>query len=465
MDGTSSVCDNAVDMGVRKWLESAVRIGTSWIPGVGTAVDEALKHGADRRRAKAARATLLDVEDRRWHPDSSPAALLRADFGVVPFHGREQELGNLSEWCEGTGDARRLPSGEIPPVALRLYTAPGGYGKTRLLRRFARWRRNVGWEAGFLGESKLAEVGGAEGVSGGTAALFGEATKPLLLVLDYAESRPGEVAAVVTAARESRRERVRLVLLARSDGDWWDQLHRAGDGVGDFFQGPATEGPLPLAPLTDSPETRQEVFEEAVAAFAKQLPKLPKLAPDARLPVDGEEDGEDFDRVLMIHAAALAAVEGEAVPTGGLLDWLLSREERGLERVREKHAGLGNDLQPAMAQAAALLTLAQGADSRSETLEILSRVPDLGDQSRARRKQVAEALHVLYRGRRWCDGVEPDLVGEHLVRRELEAAPPSPTATPSARCWRRRRGRGRSQHSSRPTSPTRPPLSGRRARS
>ena len=387
-------------MRLTKWVGSLLKIATSWIPGLGTAVEEGLDHWSERQDRRSLMASLLDLEEQTWRPDASPAALLRADFGVVPFHGRESELQDLTRWCDGDR-----------PLALRLYTAPGGFGKTRLLRHFVRIRRDAGWDAGFLPEAALSEQA--------ASTLLGEGRKPLLLVLDYAESRGSEVEAVVLAAQDTPRPRVRMVLLARAEGDWWSELKRAGDGVGDFFQGPSVEGPMLLLPLTDSIEARRVSYQNAFRAFAMVLGKNQDTVMSTDLPLDHE----DFERVLLVHAAALAAVEGEQVPSDDLLDWLLMREERGIDRVRERQAGLGPEIQRATYHAAALVTLAQGAGSRDETVEIISRAPSLEDQPRARREQVAEVLHVLYKGRRWCDGVEPDLVGEHLVAWCLRDAP------------------------------------------
>lgn len=386
-------------MRLPKWFGSLLKIGTSWIPGVGTAVEEGLEHLQERHDRSLLLTSLLDLEEQTCRPDASPAALLRADFGVVPFHGREAELQDLTLWCDS-----------VRPHALRLYTAPGGFGKTRLLRHFVRIRRGE-WDAGFLREGVLKQ----DAIS----ALLGEGKRPLLLVLDYAESRTSEIEAVVRAAANTPRPQLRIVLLARAEGDWWRELKRAGDGVGDFFQGPAVEGPLTLPPLTDSLEARRASYQNAVHAFQSILGKQEDAALLTTYP---QLDHEDFERVLLVHAAALAAVEGEQVDSDDLLDWLLRREERGLDRVRAKQAGLGPEIQRATYHAAALVTLAQGADSRDETVEIISRAPSLKDQPRARREQVAEVLHVLYKGRRWCDGVEPDLVGEQLVAWHLHDA-------------------------------------------
>ncbi len=386
-------------MRLHKWVASALKVATSWIPGVGTAVEEGLEHWKSEQERRSLIAGLLDTQEQTWRPDASPAALLRADFGVVPFHGREAELQDLARWCDTDMS-----------LALRLYTAPGGFGKTRLMRHLVRLRGAAGWDAGVLPEI----LPGEQPLS----VLLAEGGKPLLLVLDYAESRRSHIEAVVTAARDAARSRVRVILLARAEGDWWHELKRAANGVGDFFQGPSVEGPIPLLPLTSSIEARRFSYQSAIHAFAKILGKT-----HSALRTVPALDHEDFERVLLVHAAALAAVEGEQVPSHGLLDWLLTREEAGIDRVREKQAGLGPEIQRAIHHAAALLTLAQGSDSRDETVEIISRTPSLQDQPRARRDQIAEILHVLYQGRKWCDGVEPDLVGEHLVERHLRDNP------------------------------------------
>src|SRR6202008_2750023 len=383
-----------------KWAESLLKVGTSWIPVLGTAVEEGIDRWNERLDRRSLLASVLDRKEQSWRPDASPAALLSADVGVVPFYGREAELQDLDRWCDA--DA---------PLALRLYTAPGGFGKTRLLRHCVSVRAAARWDAAFLPEAALSDTA--------VSALLVEGRKPLLLVVDYAERRRGDLIAGLLAARSKSRPRVRIVLLARAAGDWWIELKRAGGGVGDFFQGPAVEGPFSLPPLTDSVEARRESYENAVRAFSDQLGRDEAAA----LSTDPPLHHEDFERVLLVHAAALAAVEGEQVPSDELLDWLLAREERGIDRARERQAGLGLEMQRATRHAAALVTLPQGADFRDETVEIISRAPGLRDQPRARREQVAEVLHALYHGRRWCDGVEPDLVGEHLVGRCLGDAP------------------------------------------
>ena len=73
-------------------------------------------------------------------PIALDSMLLRADYGVVPFHPqRAAEIGELVAWCER--DAR---------VSVRLLHGPGGTGKSRLLVEVTDRLRRRGWQAGFL---------------------------------------------------------------------------------------------------------------------------------------------------------------------------------------------------------------------------------------------------------------------------------------------------------------------------
>ncbi|MBF0304696.1 MAG: hypothetical protein HQL41_03475, partial [Alphaproteobacteria bacterium] len=74
------------------------------------------------RRAALAEvcASVLRPPEMAPTPDG-PAAMLRAEAELVPLIGREPVLADIAAWCET--DQR---------VAIRLYTGPGGTGKTRL---------------------------------------------------------------------------------------------------------------------------------------------------------------------------------------------------------------------------------------------------------------------------------------------------------------------------------------------
>jgi len=76
----------------------------------------------------------------------SPSHLLRAGSSALPCWEREAELSDLEGWCKD----------EEKRVSVRLYTGPGGCGKTRLMIEAVKNQSKQGWIAGFL-KKKLPE--------------------------------------------------------------------------------------------------------------------------------------------------------------------------------------------------------------------------------------------------------------------------------------------------------------------
>ena len=136
----------------------------------------------------------------------SPAALLNARYEVVPFFEalRQRELEILDTWCR-----------EDHAASVRLLVGPGGTGKTRLLIHFSSTLRAAepAWHAGFLPEGATAED---------LDRLLAD-DRPTLIVVDYAESRPGllDVLRRLAARPADARAPCRVVLLARDVGDWY----------------------------------------------------------------------------------------------------------------------------------------------------------------------------------------------------------------------------------------------------
>ncbi|MFP2926801.1 hypothetical protein ACLESO_16695, partial [Pyxidicoccus sp. 3LG] len=102
--------------------------------------------------------------------NAPPSALLNARHEVAPFHGRKTIIAELDTWCD-----------EGPPVSVQLLHAEGGAGKTRLAIEWVRIRREQGWTAGFLPEE----------VPENWLENLWSLGKPILGVLDYAESHSG----------------------------------------------------------------------------------------------------------------------------------------------------------------------------------------------------------------------------------------------------------------------------------
>ena len=129
-------------------------------------------------------------------PDS-PAGLLRADAATTPFRARP-ELAELTDWCRKPGWS-----------STRLVAGAGGQGKTRLARHLAAQLAGDGWAA-----VALAEQVGADDI-----AVLAEVTVPTLVIVDYAEGRTHQLDALIQAMDRAE-AKVRLLLLARADGEW-----------------------------------------------------------------------------------------------------------------------------------------------------------------------------------------------------------------------------------------------------
>lgn len=217
-----------------------------------------------------------------------PSRLLRAAHQVVPFTGRRHDLDRLTDWREDP--ATRL--------GVRLLHGPGGQGKTRLAAHFAELSRRAGWTVwqAVLNEAE------AEPVDTGP---LPRAAVGILLVVDYAERWP--MSDLHRLLREPLPHRtrlpVRVLLLARPAGIWWESLET---WIGDTLDVPADTHPL--SPLAQDASERVARFNEARDHFAEHLGLPSEEAGQIRPPVDLGTD-EDYAQVLTVHIAALAAVD------------------------------------------------------------------------------------------------------------------------------------------------------------
>lgn len=349
---------------------------------------------------KVLASAILYKPTRSWRVDVyPPSAMLRAEFGIVPFYGREPTITEIGGWCD-----------EERWIGVRLYTAAGGMGKTRLLIEICRRLSQKGWQTGFLlREEQTASWQAFDSVF--------EQPGLKMIVVDYAETRRQEIRKLIMKCLESSPVgKVRLVLLARATSDWWHDLKLQRGGVGDLLNGPATSVHK-LPPLAVKLEERREVFFQATESFASALGKnLLEFAPPSL-------DAKHYDRVLYLHMSALASVLGVSLENErDLLDFTLNRERlfwnEGLEAM-DLEILRGHPV----AQAAALVTLSGGISNREEAVRIISKAPLLIDQAKAVIGRVAELFHRLYPGENWIAGVQPDLLGEHLIGRMIEEDP------------------------------------------
>jgi hypothetical protein len=272
----------------------------------------------------AASNLLLDAQRVVWTPSQLSGAvpdlrLLLPKYRIVEFEHRDQELSDFGNWCN-----------EAQLVDLRLYVGVGGTGKTRLMVEACeqQWR-TAGWRAGFMRHTNgLNRIGLYRGLL--------EDSRSLLVVFDYAELRREEIQTFISCVLArldagAGDPRIRIVLLSREAGDWWEKELPAGhDGVPEFLAGvKAKQGSVQrLKPIAGEQVDRTTLFSRWRSAFAQRqgraVPETVSLSWKRLLAQPG------MDRSLFIAIAALAsaAAPETQVPASieAMLQWIINRE-------------------------------------------------------------------------------------------------------------------------------------------
>lgn len=340
----------------------------------------------------------LQIPARQWKVGGGLAdsQLLRAEEALVPFDpARQPDLDALNSWL----DDREWPN------AVRLITGAGGLGKTRLALELCQQRATNGWHTGFLD----AQLEPRE-MKRAWEQLYAF-DMPVLVVIDYAETRQPVLLALVKAIlQQPGKHPVRILLLARDGGEWWDNLPSKDPHCEALLSGYATTGPYTLLPLHPEEEGRRHAYRQALSAFADVLGVgVPEVTPELA--------GEHFGRPLYLQMAALLALHGERPTTAeGLTRALLNHERRYWSRLLanlifsepEQHAQ----------QLLALTTLAGGFATPRDA-QVYWNKSDANKLSPAEFTSLFKALVPLYPGKQGLQAVRPDLLGEALVAQTL----------------------------------------------
>lgn len=349
---------------------------------------------------------LIFPKEKKWIPEqSTPGGLLKAEYQIVPFHNRFDEINDLDAWCK-----------DDLPVAVRLYTGIGGMGKTRLaIEICSRLNETKKWTTGFLRENKKATIESYEWLKG--------ITQETLIVIDYAEERGNEVPAILEVALESS-EKVRIVLLARAAVDWWRKLKTKQSGVGELIMSSSTSW-IALQPLALSLDKREKSYFIAADNFAKQLQKEVPLQPPRDL------NAKHYERVLLLHMQALINVNGETTENDDqkIYGLILLRERKFWDNHARKRK-IQESLIPSISTAMAMITSIGGVQNKQEALDCLEKIPLLKDARIDVRVAIVDLLHDLYPcnlgfekydidGCNYIEPLQPDLLGEHLMQEEL----------------------------------------------
>lgn len=254
--------------------------------------------------------------------------MLNARYAVVGFTGRARELGRLREWRDGE-----------PLLAVRWLHGDGGQGKSRLAAELAAESAAAGWRVLTAVHGPNAVLQPPEGPD-----LRLDGCTGVLLLVDYANEWPSSHLEYLLTDRVLHQVgvRTRVVLLARSHGEW--------QGLAGWLEGIGAEFSVQrLEPLSDAaaPGSRREMFAAARTAFADRygLADAHVLEPPSDLGLP------EFGLTLAVHMAALVAVDASArgapPPYGAamadLTRYLLNREYQHWE---QQYGDPGHELNP-----------------------------------------------------------------------------------------------------------------------
>jgi hypothetical protein len=265
--------------------------------------------------------------------------------------------------------------------------------------------------------------------------------KGLLIVVDYAEGRQDEI--VWLAGRLDARGRdatrpVRLVLLARSAGDWWSDLHDKNDAIARVFRRPVDAAPADTEALKRARlearfgdvsgleripegEARVAFFLASVAGFepvvrAMDWPHRTSAADDRRL--RHYRDQPAFARPLALQMEALlhlagAELDPDLVGFDALLERILALERAHWTKLLGSLADVSEtELRRGLSQ----VTGVGGVNDREAATGLLMRDRYYGSQVPAQTQTVLNRLSRIYGDSRGgIVPLEPDLLGEHEV--------------------------------------------------
>jgi glycosyltransferase involved in cell wall biosynthesis len=340
----------------------------------------------------------LQIPSGQWRAGivMADSQLLRAEEAVLAFDAaRQADVDSANEWIDDSKFA----------LALRLITGPGGQGKTRLALELCGRRQEAGWYAGFIDRDLEPAA-----VPGAWRSIV-ERRRPMLIVLDYAETRQNLLLSILREAISDQSDYpVRILLLARDAGEWWENLPSKDSQCEAFLLGYAASGPFALPPLYEETGDRDIAYQKAVLAFADVLGvTAPANDPDLT--------GDHFARPLYIQMAALLSLYGERpITSQGLTRALLNHERRYWSALLahfdwpepEKRAE----------QLLALATLAGGFSTPNDA-QAYWPAAKAGVISIADFNTLFRKLATLYPGTPGLQPMRPDLLGEALVAQAL----------------------------------------------
>ena len=390
--------------------------------------------------------------------------LLGAKSTPTPFLDRAGALARLETWARSE-----------ERFAIHILGGDGGSGKTRLgvelCRRLttpnAHHRGTEVWQAGFL-----------QNIEQSDSTSTSDDASSLLLVVDYAEARPETVTEVINialrAAEDPARQRVRIAFLVRrpsplsvthrSSNEWLDALRpqeSKDEGLNRVLDEAST---IILNDEELSDTERRDLFTHAHRAFTCSPESTPSPELTGRLsdPVYSQPLLVTVDAFLNAHPLSNPRI---SCSPSELFEEVLCHEERYWDKhwpsslatdTDRDHQAEGaatpthtsGDLNRKLARqavATATLTNIQNEEDAISLLQLLPVTPRKNTRDLAKWLRACYPPHMNSNGHStlWCEHLEPDRIGEHLVVSEIddlepilrELLSPHRVGTSSIRTW------------------------------
>ena len=340
-------------------------------------------------------------------PQWAPGFLLRPEYAVVPFEGREEIITNLQTWCTN-GD----------PL-LRLIAAPGGYGKTRLAETLIQTMSARGWTGGFVRPDLESDwVSRLQHNFAGA-----------LLVFDYAETRVNQVRQVIEWSMRHHDVRVKILLIARSSGSWIDNLRSQSAEAEMATEYSRIQDPMGGLLMLQEPFNglrRLEMFINAGKAFAQRL-QVPETV-EIEIPTLLQLSSRSFSCLLQLHMSALAtvlaAIDGERDLNGALNDpitRIIGHEQRYWRSLADElNAGIPL---PTLRRSMVFISTF-GAKNRDDVARLLSEPSSLAVSQPQidGATMLAEIIYPTASDAERYGSIQPDLLAEDLATIEFSAS-------------------------------------------